>query len=80
MTRRLDWDRVGREDRVRRHGSVSVYEGMPGRGPAKTKPWKTKTGIRYAEKLRPQLNAVFDELKRVPRGSSVPPGFRLSDD
>ena len=63
---RLDWDKVGREERVRRHGSVSVYHGLPRRNASTTKPWKTKSGKAYAEKLRPRLNAVLDELKGVP--------------
>jgi hypothetical protein len=70
VSRRLDWDKVGREDRVRRHGSVSVYDGLP--RAAKAKPWQTKTGIKYAAKLRPQLDAV------VIKARSATPGDRAA--
>jgi hypothetical protein len=66
VSRRLDWDKVGREERVRRHGSVSVYDGLPRSSPASTKPWKTKTGKSYAAKLRPRFNAVLNDLEGVP--------------
>jgi hypothetical protein len=64
----LDWDKVAREDRVKRHGSVYVYRDLPRSGSGAAKPWQTKTGIRYAEKLRPRLNAVLKELNIAPKG------------
>jgi len=67
MSRKMDWDRVGREGRAKRHGSASVYSKNVGPGKKRNRIGRRRNRIqsRRFQRLRRGIVRITNELGEV---------------